>query len=404
MILSECFPLFPSIIANNMNPPPTSKSASRHDLNDTALGEYLLSTSSIPGLKLPVVSTKIGYGQSNPTYFVDDAAGTRFILRKKPSGTIISPVAHQVDREYRVLAALGKVKGFPVPKVYALCMEDGVIGTAFYVMEFVKGRIITEPDLASLPKEQRRAAWFSLIETLAWMHSIDPDEIGLEGYGKKTNFYGRQCNTFSRIEAQQAKVKDINSGKELGRAHEKFDEVMDYVRKHLPGERSGIVHGDYKFDNIVLHPTEPKVIAILDWELSTLGHPLMDAVYVVSPFWNQGVGGEAVASSQTSSAAYRPENRKEWGLPEPEELMDRYAKVTGWDPRKVNSGSDWEVAKVFHYVRGGTISHGIQARTISGQASSDFSHIYFENTKRSLEAALKKVTDLKDAEQSRAKL
>ena len=391
-----------------MKPNPTAESGSRHDLDDAALGKYLISTGSIPGLKLPVVSTKIGYGQSNPTYFVDDAAGTRFILRKKPSGTIISPVAHQVDREYRVIAALGTVKGFPVPKVYVLCMDPSIIGTAFYVMEFVKGRIITDPDLASLPKEQRRPAWFSLIETLAWMHSIDSDAIGLNGFGKKTGFYERHCNTFSRIEAQQAKVKDIKTGKELGRAHENYDEVMDYVRKNLPCDKYSIVHGDFKFDNVILHPTEPRVIAILDWELSTIGNPLMDAVYVVAPFWNGGKGGgegePKRASSTTSSAAFLPENRAESGMPEPDELLDRYAQITGWDPRKNNCGRDWEVAKVFHFVRGGTISHGIQARTISGQASSDFSHIYFENTRRSLDSALSRVRALKEGDQSKARL
>lgn len=182
-----------------MTSSPAGKASSRHDLNDEALGKWLVESNSIPGLKLPVVSTKIGYGQSNPTYFVDDAAyvstlhsvvwvwdsivhnltllsGTRFILRKKPSGTIISPVAHQVDREYRVIKCLGSVKGFPVPRVYALCMDPSVIGTAFYVsslrrctgiggidttcqiMEFVKGRIITDPALEGLDIQDRRKA------------------------------------------------------------------------------------------------------------------------------------------------------------------------------------------------------------------------------------------------------
>lgn len=130
-------------------------------------------------------------------------------------------------------------------------MDPAVIGTAFYVMEFVKGRIITDPMLGELSPSDRRKAWFSLIETLAWLHSIDPDEIGLDGYGKKTDFYKRHCNTYSRIEAQQAKVKDIKTGKELGRAHDRYDEIIEYVREHLPGNRYAIVHGDYKFDNVV---------------------------------------------------------------------------------------------------------------------------------------------------------
>ncbi|KAH0841103.1 hypothetical protein AYO21_06595 [Fonsecaea monophora] len=387
-----------------MNPNPTAKSGARHELDDASLSRYLANSNTIPGLKAPVVSTKIGYGQSNPTYFLDDAAGTRFILRKKPSGTIISPVAHQVDREYRVLKALGSVKGFPVPRVYTLCEDSSVIGTPFYVMEFVKGRIITDPDLGELSPSDRRKAWISLVETLAWLHSIDPDSIGLSNFGKKKGFYQRHCNTFQRIENQQSKVKDINTGKELGRAHEHYDEVVDFVRTNMTSDRYSIVHGDYKFDNVILHPTEPRVIAILDWELSTIGHPLMDAVYVIGPFWNETVKAGVPYSPETSP--YAPANRAKSGMPEPDELLDRYSRITGFDPRKEGNppGKDFEVAKIFHCVRGGTISHGIQARTISGQASSDFSHIYFENTRKSLDYAYRMMQRLKEAQGAKAKL
>jgi aminoglycoside phosphotransferase (APT) family kinase protein len=282
-------------------------------------------------------------------------------------------------------------------------VDVSIIGTAFYVMEFVKGRIITDPLLGELSKEDRRKAWFSLVETLAWLHSIDPDKIGLDGYGKKEGFYKRQCSTFERIESQQAKVKDAKTGKELGRAHDRFDEILAFVRRNLPGERFAIVHGDYKFDNVILHETEPRVIAILDWELSTVGHPLLDTVYCVGPFWNTqtSTGHPGGASRESPFAA---ENRKSSGMPDPDELMDRYAQIAGFDPRRDGGGRDWEVAKVFHFIRGGTISHGIQARTISGQASSEFSHVYFDNTRRSLEAALKKVDELKAQGAERSKL
>lgn len=382
---------------------PRSQPESRHKLDDAALGKYLSDRNAIPGIKLPIVSTKIGYGQSNPTYFVDDAGGQRFVLRKKPSGTIISPVAHQVDREYRVIKALGSVKGFPVPKTYVLCEDPSIIGTAFYIMEFVKGRIITDPDLGDLSSSDRRKAWFSMVETLAWMHSLDPDTIGLSGFGKKTGFYARHCNTFSRIEAQQAKVKDRKTGEELGRAHPHYEEIVDAVREHLPGERYSIVHGDYKFDNVILHPTEPRVIAILDWELSTIGHPLMDVVYMTAPFWNEATKSGHPGQGSLKNP-YKLENRIESGMPDPDELLDRYSQIVGFDPRKDGAGMDWRVAQIFHYVRGGTISHGIQARTISGQASSDFSHVYFENTKRSLDAALVRVRKLKEYKSKRASL
>ncbi|KAL5116924.1 hypothetical protein ACEQ8H_005141 [Pleosporales sp. CAS-2024a] len=361
----------------------------RHDLDDGQLGEYLKDW--LPNFRLPIVSTKIGYGQSNPTYFIDDANQTRFILRKKPSGTIISPVAHQVDREYKVLKALGSVHGFPVPKVYCLCMDASIIGTTFYVMEFVQGRIITDPNLATLSPTERRSAWFSVVSTLAWLHSIDADSIGLSDFGKKTGFYTRQCNTFSRIEAQQAKVKDVHTGRELGRAHPDFDEIVNYVRKQAPSDRTSIVHGDYKFDNVMLHPTEPRVISILDWELSTIGHPLMDAVYVVAPYWNR-VSSSGISRGE-GGAVYDAKN----GMPSMDELLGEYARITGWDPRKEEN--EWEIAQVFHLMRGSTISHGIQARTISGQASSEFSHIYFENTKRGLNMALAMVRSMKEQEE-----
>lgn len=215
-------------------------------------------------------------------------------------------------------------------------------------MEFIKGRIITDPNLSTLPPTQRRSAWFSLVSTLAWLHSIDPDSIGLEGFGKKTGFYTRHCNTFSRIEAQQAKVKDVATGKELGRAHPQFDEIVEYVRRNVPKERMGIVHGDYKFDNVILHPSEPRIIAILDWELSTIGHPLMDAVYVVGPYWNRAnkrSGGKA--RDDQGGEVYDLERQRENGMPSMDELMDEYTRITGWDPRR----DQWEIAKVFHLMR-----------------------------------------------------
>jgi aminoglycoside phosphotransferase (APT) family kinase protein len=222
---------------------------------------------------------------------------------------------------------------------------------ATQVMEFVKGRIITDPNLSTLQPSERRAAWFSLVSTLAWLHSIDPDSIGLDGFGKKTGFYTRHCNTFSRIEAQQAKVKDISTGKELGRAHPNYDEIVDYIRKNVPSDRTSIVHGDYKFDNVILHPTEPRVIAILDWELSTIGHPLMDTVYVSGPYWNRAkmiLGGPAVeARDDQGGEAYDPQNQAANGMPSEDELLDEYARITGWDPRK----DQWEIAKVFHLMR-----------------------------------------------------
>lgn len=215
-------------------------------------------------------------------------------------------------------------------------------------MQYVEGRILKDPDLSELSPSDRRAAWFSVISTLAWLHSIDPDAIGLSTFGKKTNFYARHCNTFSRIEAQQSKVKDIKTGALLGRAHPSFDEVTAYIRSNLPSERSAIIHGDYKFDNIVLHPTEPRVVAVLDWELSTIGHPLMDCVYVTGPYWNRySKVGLGQPRDDQGGEAYDDDKREQSGMPGMDELLDAYSKKAGWDPR----GDRWEVAKVFHMMR-----------------------------------------------------
>jgi aminoglycoside phosphotransferase (APT) family kinase protein len=220
----------------------------------------------VAGFRGPLEVEQFRGGQSNPTYRLR-AASARYVLRRKPPGKLL-PSAHAVDREYRVITALGKV-GFPVPRTYALCLDDTVIGTAFYVMDYVEGRVFWAPTLDELPRAERAAIYDAMNETIARLHGFDPAALGLADYGKPGNYVARQIDRWTR-QYRASETEKI--------------EAMDRLIEWLPGnvppdDRTAIVHGDFRLDNMIFHPREPKVLAVLDWELSTLGNPLGDFAY-----------------------------------------------------------------------------------------------------------------------------
>ena len=205
-------------------------------------------------------------GQSNPTYLVTSGA-RHYALRRKPPGKLL-PSAHAVDREYRVMTALAKTD-VPVPKTYALCEDAEVIGTAFFVMDYVAGRVLWDPTLAELTREQRKAHYEELNRVIAALHRVDPAAVGLADYGKPGNYLARQIDRWSR-QYRASETERI----------EAMDSLIEWLPANVPpGEETSIVHGDYRIDNVVYHPTEPRILAVLDWELSTLGHPLADFAY-----------------------------------------------------------------------------------------------------------------------------
>lgn len=209
-------------------------------------------------------ASQFGFGQSNPTYLLTDSQSAKFVLRKKPPGTLVSKTAHKVEREYRILAALQNTD-VPVPRVYCLCEDSTIVGSPFYIMEFLDGRIVTEPHFPGVSPKERSEMWHDAIRTLAKLHRLDPKSIGLESYGKPTGFYDRQIKTFTTLGEVQGKVSDVESGRKVGEVPRMKELVRFFSdRRSQPRDRGVPIHGDYKIDNLVYHRTEPRVIGILE--------------------------------------------------------------------------------------------------------------------------------------------
>ena len=207
---------------------------------------------------------QFGFGQSNPTYQVTGADGQKFVMRKKPPGKLLSKTAHKVEREYRIMHAL-EGTDVAVPKTYCLCEDESIVGTPFYIMEFLDGRIIEDFTLPGVTAAERTAMWRDAVETLARFHAVDKKAVGLESFGRPSGFYERQINTWSTICKSQEVIEDVESGEKVGRLPH-FDELMRFFSDESgrPKDMATLVHGDYKIDNLVFHKTEPRVIGILE--------------------------------------------------------------------------------------------------------------------------------------------
>src|SRR6266478_1988936 len=226
----------------------------RHRIDGHALEKFL-------GFGISAIEQFKG-GQSNPTYRLTASDGKKFVLRRKPPGKLL-PSAHAVDREYRVTKALYE-KQFPVARPHALCEDESVIGTAFYVMDYVEGRVLWDQSLPGMTKAERFAIWDELNRVIAQLHALDYRALGLETFGKPGNYIERQVARWSK-QYQASETERI----------EAMHNLIDWLPKNIPPETATtVVHGDYRLDNAIFHPTQPKILAVLDWELSTLGDPL----------------------------------------------------------------------------------------------------------------------------------
>ncbi|MGH8324627.1 MAG: phosphotransferase family protein, partial [Steroidobacteraceae bacterium] len=314
----------------------------RHQFDTARLREYM--RANIEGYSGNLEVEQFKGGQSNPTYRLA-AGGRRYVLRRKPPGKLL-PSAHAVEREFRVIQALHRV-GFPVARPYALCEDDGVIGTAFYIMDCVEGRVLWDQALPGMDRAQRRAIWEELNRVIALLHTIDYRATGLEGFGKEGSYLERQITRWSK----QYRAS------ETGRI-ETMDNLIAWLPQNIPsGDETTIVHGDYRLDNAIFHPNEPRILAVLDWELSTLGHPLADFAYHcmswhIPPGKFRGIEGLP---------------HEQLGIPTEQRYIEMYCNRTG---RGGIDPSTWDFYMAYNLFRIAAITQGIAKRVLDGTAAS----------------------------------
>ncbi len=312
-----------------------------HAFDETALARWM--AANVTGFAGPMQVEKFAGGQSNPTYKLT-TPGARYVLRRKPPGPVLKG-AHAVDREARVQIALAKA-GFPVARIHGLCTDESVIGTMFYVMDMVEGRIFWESGFPSVPRADRPAYFDAMNATMAAMHAIDPAAIGLADFGRPGNYFERQIARWS----QQYLADD-----RAGRLSD-MDMLVEWLPANIPaGEETSVVHGDYRCDNLIFHPSEPRVIAVLDWELSTLGHPLADFTYHLMMYRSPGTFAGGLADLDFTAL----------NIPSEEDYVAAYCFRTGRDGI---AHLDFYLA--YNLFRLAAIVHGIKGRMLRGNASS----------------------------------
>ncbi|WP_312814930.1 phosphotransferase family protein [Brevundimonas sp.] len=313
----------------------------RHALDMPVLESWM--KAHVEGFEGPLEVRQFKGGQSNPTYELVTPR-QKYVLRRKPPGTLLAS-AHAVDREFAVISAL-HAQGFPVAKPYALCTDDTVLGSIFYVMDKVEGRIFWDLKLPDCTPDERRAIWFEQVDTLAALHRLEPQKIGLGDYGKPGNYFARQVGRWTK----QYRASEIDPVPAM-------DRLIDFLPATLPPEGpTRIVHGDFRLDNMILDAREAKVKAVLDWELSTLGDPMADFSYLLIAYaipagLRNGLLGADI---------------KALGIPSIEELAERYGAQTGFGaPQNL----DWLLA--YNLFRLAAICQGIGGRVRDGTAASD---------------------------------
>ena len=328
----------------------TKPMAASHAFDVARLEHYL--AAQMPGFSGPLTVEQFKGGQSNPTYQLG-TPGARYVMRSKPGPVSkLLPSAHAVEREFRVMNALAPTP-VPVPRMHLLCEDESVIGRAFYVMQCMAGRVLWEQSLPGLSPEDRAAVYDEMNRVIAALHAVDPRAVGLSDFGRPGNYFERQIGRWSR-QYQASATEPIDA----------MDRLIAWLPQHLPASarddsQVAIVHGDYRLDNLMFHADEARVIAVLDWELSTLGHPLADFSYHcmawhIPPGEFRGIGGLDLAAL---------------GIPSEADYVRRYCERTGrGDPAELMA--DWNFYLAYNLFRLAAITQGIARRVLDGTAAS----------------------------------
>ncbi|HXX12253.1 MAG TPA: phosphotransferase [Burkholderiales bacterium] len=312
----------------------------RHRFDVERLAQYL--SANIEGFAGPLQVGQFEGGQSNPTFLLITPT-RRYVLRRKPPGKLL-PSAHAVDREYRVITALRQAN-IPVARSWVLCMDDSVIGTAFYVMEYVDGRVLWDQSLPKMKPAERAAIYDEMNRVIAALHKVDYHAIGLDDYGKPGNYLERQISRWTK-QYRASETEKI----------EAMEKLIEWLPQHIPPQdETSVVHGDYRLDNVIFHRTEPRILAVLDWELSTLGHPLADFAYHcmywrLTPGEFRGIGGLDLPAL---------------GIPSEEEYVAAYCRRTGRTRIE-----HWDYYMAYNMFRLAGIVQGIMGRVVQGTAVS----------------------------------
>lgn len=294
---------------------------------------------------------QFGYGKSNPTFLLSDGR-KEYVLRKKPRGKLL-PSAHAVEREYRILKTL-KDTDVPVPETHLFCEDESVIGTPFYIMERVKGRIFRNITIGEISAREERAPVFnSMVDTLVRIHRVDWETLGLADYGTPGNYMARQISRWIR-QYEASCTQDIQS----------MNYLMRWLSDHIPkDDATTLAHGDFRLENLVFHPVEPHVTAVLDWELSTLGHPLADLAYNCMVYY--------FPAHRKLRPGYKGLDLEDLGVPTEREYVEGYCRRTG------RSGiPDWNFFVAFSIFRLAAIIQGVYKRGLDGNASFESASLY----------------------------